>query len=216
MSGDTAFEQVKHKFAEMEQAINALNRDDPEAQIMIDEVQERAAQALIWFYSKPSCNATVENTSEFLWFLYWECRQLISTQMLEAAIGIPFNAIIERGVISPAYWAAVCTCGNAFVLETRTRIELPTSRYDLLCAKCARALYLTKMPYRDYLQTPEWQNKRAEKLNQAHHRCELCYSNKRLHVHHKTYARRGKEDLSDLIVLCANCHAKFHDKTVTD
>lgn len=71
---------------------------------------------------------------------------------------------------------------------------------------------LRLMKYEDYLATPEWKKKRETKLEEAKHCCQLCSSTDRLQVHHKTYERRGYEDLSDLIVLCGRCHAKFHDK----
>ena len=46
-------------------------------------------------------------------------------------------------------------------------------------------------------------------------RCERCgrsghRRNWELHVHHLTYERRGKELLSDVVVLCLNCHAEEH------
>jgi len=68
------------------------------------------------------------------------------------------------------------------------------------------------MPYYEYLQTDEWKNTRKRALRRAGFKCELCNSDGELHVHHKTYERRGDEDNDDLIVLCKNCHAKFHDK----
>lgn len=69
--------------------------------------------------------------------------------------------------------------------------------------------------YYQYLQSPEWARLRELKLKQADGRCQLCNSNKALHVHHRTYERLGRERLVDLTVLCADCHAKFHDKALT-
>lgn len=77
----------------------------------------------------------------------------------------------------------------------------------------ARILYYRNMPYSNYLQTDHWQNLRLKMLQLAGYRCQLCNTgNTVLHVHHRTYENRGNEDQSDLIVLCANCHGKFHDK----
>ena len=74
-----------------------------------------------------------------------------------------------------------------------------------------RSYELQTMPYREYLQTPEWQNLRIRKLKLAYFSCQLCnVSNVSLHVHHKTYERRGCEYLNDLIVLCHKCHEVFH------
>jgi len=48
--------------------------------------------------------------------------------------------------------------------------------------------------------------------------CEICgeKSKKLLNVHHKNYDNKGNElfHLTDLVVLCFNCHHKFHEKEV--
>lgn len=79
-------------------------------------------------------------------------------------------------------------------------------------AQTLRKRLLARMPYAEYLCTPDWIERRNRKLKQANHRCELCNSTASLQVHHKTYARRGDELDSDLIVLCDVCHAKHHGK----
>jgi 5-methylcytosine-specific restriction endonuclease McrA len=73
-------------------------------------------------------------------------------------------------------------------------------------------LYLRRMPYKEYLQTEHWQKVRQTALDHAKHRCQLCNASERLQVHHRTYERRGCEELIDLTVLCSYCHAKHHDK----
>jgi 5-methylcytosine-specific restriction endonuclease McrA len=73
--------------------------------------------------------------------------------------------------------------------------------------------YLHTMPYREYLQTTHWDMTRYFMLRRAGERCQLCNTTKKpLHVHHRTYERRGFEEPGDLIVLCAGCHATFHHK----
>jgi hypothetical protein len=69
---------------------------------------------------------------------------------------------------------------------------------------------LRTMPYRDYLHTNHWQQIRLAALARAGYRCQLCNSSNRLEVHHRTYARRGAEQDSDVIVLCERCHTRFH------
>ena len=66
--------------------------------------------------------------------------------------------------------------------------------------------------YQKYLKTKHWLELRKKKLDSVEHKCELCYSSKRLQIHHKTYIRKGNELLNDLIVLCSRCHSKFHNK----
>lgn len=73
-----------------------------------------------------------------------------------------------------------------------------------------RTAELRSMPYKDYLQTPEWGAKRNEMLKRAGHRCQVCNRSGRLEVHHRTYERRGSELEADLFVLCADCHDLFH------
>ena len=73
---------------------------------------------------------------------------------------------------------------------------------------------LRQMPYQEYLQTPEWQTTRKRALKRAGYRCQLCNSNGCLHVHHNDYSRLGEEDNVDLVVLCATCHARYHEVPV--
>lgn len=74
-----------------------------------------------------------------------------------------------------------------------------------------RSRELMTMPYTEYLQTPEWDVTRKKALKAAGYRCTLCNAGGELHVHHRTYERRGVELLQDLTVLCAKCHQKFHE-----
>ena len=72
---------------------------------------------------------------------------------------------------------------------------------------------LKKMPYSEYLQTEHWLHFKSEALKNAQHRCKLCNTNDdTLHVHHNNYDNRGRETFNDVIVLCGDCHAKFHGK----
>jgi hypothetical protein len=70
---------------------------------------------------------------------------------------------------------------------------------------------LRTMPYRLYLQTPEWAERAARARDTAGHRCWLCNTDESLEVHHRTYERRGAERDDDLIALCATCHGLFHE-----
>lgn len=89
------------------------------------------------------------------------------------------------------------------------------AEYQKAIAEEQRQLTLLKtMPYRDYLQTDHWKEIRMVMLKRARFSCQLCSAKGELHVHHRTYENRGNEQYSDLIVLCADCHGKFHDKLV--
>lgn len=74
---------------------------------------------------------------------------------------------------------------------------------------------LRSLPYSDFLQTPYWHTIRSFMIEDSRGCCGLCAAqNVQFEVHHKTYEHHGWEHLysQDLIVLCANCHAKHHDK----
>jgi len=74
-------------------------------------------------------------------------------------------------------------------------------------------LHISQMNYHDFLATPYWKAVSGYKRYKAGYKCELCNSNGSLAVHHKTYENHGLEvyHLEDLVVLCKDCHEKFHD-----
>jgi hypothetical protein len=74
-----------------------------------------------------------------------------------------------------------------------------------------RAVALNRMPYDEYLRTPEWRDRRRQAINAAENRCQHCRRRGRpLQVHHLTYKRRGHEHPDDLEVLCEVCHRAVH------
>ena len=76
------------------------------------------------------------------------------------------------------------------------------------------ASYLTLMlkglTYDEYLLTSHWRQRRNEALSQAGHKCQLCARATDLEVHHNCYDRLWSEPLSDLVVLCDECHERHH------
>jgi 5-methylcytosine-specific restriction endonuclease McrA len=81
---------------------------------------------------------------------------------------------------------------------------------DALCTLIRK--HFIGLPYAEYLLTPHWQEVREVALKTADNRCQICYSPVNVQVHHRTYDRRGHELPSDVTVLCAACHGRFHDK----
>jgi 5-methylcytosine-specific restriction endonuclease McrA len=162
-------------------------------------------------------------------YLYWNVLEFSVTRIAEL-----FNCTtmtIQNIAKQHQLHGIVChQCGEVIYINSRADLH---SREGLcICDRCkaerdaitdverehqridreARRLVLHTMPYAEYLRTDEWQATRTRKLRRAHFTCELCSREGTLHVHHKTYERRGYEEDRDLIVLCAGCHAKFHDK----
>lgn len=74
--------------------------------------------------------------------------------------------------------------------------------------------HLKQLSYDEFLRTDYWKEVRQEKLRQCGHKCQICGSTTKLHIHHNSYRHHGNEaeHLEDLIVLCEKCHALFHQK----
>lgn len=92
-----------------------------------------------------------------------------------------------------------------------TCLHTPADEYVAYRARWRREEVLTGMDYSLYLRTDHWQAVRKAAHERAGGRCQVCNSDAALHVHHRTYQRRGRELPEDVIVLCANCHKLFHD-----
>ena len=67
-----------------------------------------------------------------------------------------------------------------------------------------------------YIGSGIWKRKRKYILNKRGKKCEICTytsnESSEFHVHHKTYRRWGKENQTDLQLLCINCHHSLHKK----
>lgn len=64
--------------------------------------------------------------------------------------------------------------------------------------------------YREYLESPHWLTVKAQKISASNQLCDACRTDKRLEVHHLHYGSIGKEQLSDLMLLCRDCHHFAH------
>ena len=67
--------------------------------------------------------------------------------------------------------------------------------------------------YQEYLNSEGWKAKRAMILNMWGNRCAVCNEGGELHLHHRTYDRKGNEDPFDVIPLCKKHHELIHNKT---
>lgn len=101
-------------------------------------------------------------------------------------------------------------CRNA---ERAVQTAAEAARQREAAARARQRVHeLRTMPYLEYLQTPEWQERRKAALKRAGYSCQVCNRRRELHVHHRTYERRGEELARDLITLCDDCHALYHGK----
>lgn len=64
--------------------------------------------------------------------------------------------------------------------------------------------------YKAYLLSIEWKTIRQRLFTERGKQCERCSSNRILQIHHLTYERIFKEEMSDLLILCRSCHEKEH------
>jgi len=74
---------------------------------------------------------------------------------------------------------------------------------------------VSKQNYYAYINSQDWKDKSERAKKRAGYRCQLCNSPQgevKLNTHHRTYERLGNEQYSDLIVLCQDCHNKFHNQ----
>lgn len=70
---------------------------------------------------------------------------------------------------------------------------------------------MNKQEYCKYIKSKEWAKVRQLILKQRKV-CEKCGTKSRLHIHHLTYVRLGKELPEDLVVLCRPCHEIAHGR----
>lgn len=159
------------------------------------------------------------NDKDYKTFLYWSFRAgtIVRNTDIHPII-LPYtNTCRECGEsenfqMSFTSWSsidAIC-CDNTPHKRVKCKCERELERQYL--ERKERIEQLKTMPYKEYLQTEEWQSIRIKALKRFGFKCHVCNSTKKLNVHHKTYENRGNENLNDLIVLCEDCHAKYHDK----
>ena len=67
---------------------------------------------------------------------------------------------------------------------------------------------VVRLKYEHYIRSRTWKEKSATVKKTGV--CSSCGRKTRLDAHHKTYARLGFEQDSDLIALCRECHAREH------
>lgn len=193
--------------------VDALHTDDSELGIQGDLAGEAVQLRFLHFLVQ---SEEILKDSEFYDLcnhFYWEYGGLFLEAVQKA---YQITKIFDKQFIPRAIANYPCIeCDYHFQIPTHSwkdygRIKNSKIRCEL-CIK-DRVKALLKLPHQKYLRTDHWKEVRASALERAGHRCELCFAKNNLHVHHKTYIRKGMELPIDLIVLCCPCHTKFHYK----
>jgi len=116
----------------------------------------------------------------------------------------PVSRVGREDLICGACWTSWST-----TTETDVEFGVAASGEITLAIETYLARRLEVMPYDLYLRTEHWQRMRALAIDRYGNACVLC-NRTPIDVHHRTYERRGRERLDDLIVLCFDCHARYH------
>lgn len=59
-------------------------------------------------------------------------------------------------------------------------------------------------------QDDHWWSLKTEARNRASNCCEFCQVRPIYDLHHRTYRRKGRELLSDVMAVCRRCHEAIH------
>lgn len=162
--------------------------------------------------------------------IYW-CYPQLQAQDIFGHLGKQISKL-SKDIVVPVYDTGLicCDCGEMLKITSRTAYKILKSNLNNRCKVCEkkrdverkkfwdldkslnaqRIKELKLLPYKEYLSSQHWQSLRKSMLRRSHYKCQLCNEGGILDVHHRTYENKGDEDYSDLIVLCRNCHSKFH------
>jgi 5-methylcytosine-specific restriction endonuclease McrA len=66
--------------------------------------------------------------------------------------------------------------------------------------------------YNEYLASDKWQKLRQLVFHRDNGICQGCYNAPATQVHHLTYKNVRSEFLWELVSICDECHARYHDK----
>ena len=70
---------------------------------------------------------------------------------------------------------------------------------------------IPKRKYHQYISSDKWLQKREEVFIYKWRKCEKCWKENNLQIHHWTYVRLWNELMQDLFVLCDSCHVELHE-----
>lgn len=112
-----------------------------------------------------------------------------------------------------AFCYSYCSPTNKWKIPIKGTFSELFTNYNK-CNKNAICIQIKKLRYHDFLKTPYWKTVSYEAKKRAGFKCMICSSPTNLRTHHKNYNHHGREIEhidDDLVVLCDECHKKFHN-----
>lgn len=183
-------------------------------------------------------NLNMEQKINITKYLYWNIKK-ISFESIHQVFFPKYHTVEVHKLLSASKDDIICSkCGEYILFTSRAQVIKKDYIYDgkYMCKSCWNDEYemrcvkreieeennrklhydrienLKKLPYKKYLQTKHWHDRRNYHLKQSNFRCQVCNKNGILSVHHRTYVNRGCEPKEDLITLCQDCHSIFHQQ----
>lgn len=217
--------------------LNQILQEIKEQEIILLKLKEKLNDFPKYASEKIS---SFEEKVEFAKYLYWNVPKINSKSLSELLLNV--KGVEYHKLLCTIDNNFICEkCKNFIILNSRThKISLiqDKNRYgELICPECwtiklnehriqreleekqyfekrqEKINYLKSLPYKEYLQTQHWKDIRTRMMKRSNYSCSMCGNkNVILHIHHRSYKNLGNEDYSDLIVLCEDCHGKFHNK----
>jgi len=209
-----AIEHIAYFQEEREQIMAEAKRACDELKEECNRIAEQALSSLDGLAQRGLASA-----------LYWRFEELIRAETISRGANLSSGRNVCNWVFRLLRESTCPQCGKTLYSTKQSR----SGGYSpFRCDECdkkrvqqwerqrreqeAELKKLRSMPYPEYLQTEHWKEVRRRALKRSGFRCQICNTNKKaLHVHHRTYANRGQEYSSDVIVLCEECHRTFHD-----
>lgn len=190
------------------------------------EILEQELKEIEENYIKSLADYSLEHDQEFIDYFYWETN-LKTTLLKDVMFGYSnLYQLTSSGKVSD-FICMDCNREFQYIRKSRSteqpnichecydkRSKLSNEKYEAFQKQKEQELFKLKtMPYKEYLKSGHWQNFRKRVLKHFDFCCQLCNKKQaEMHIHHRSYENKGEESYCDVILLCSECHAKFHDK----
>jgi hypothetical protein len=130
--------------------------------------------------------------------------------LLVVSVFIIFIITLQTITMLPVLFIFLLICYNVYY----STIDSSQDEYNgtIPDTYTAGNQYMSAKEKREYLKSSKW--KTLQDLMYILHdsKCECCGNPESLEVHHNTYERLGSEDLSDLNLVCRDCHQHIHGR----